>query len=132
MDYCQDLAYLTDLGNHAMEAITWKMNCEFKVSGSICPPWPRCTILANDHIMHSTLVDKLTKQPQIGKIVHYELCLPHLVKPNQINRYVRGKRITITKDGAKSSNSEIEDYFTPTHMVLYVKNSGHFNQILKT
>jgi len=77
-------------------------------------------------------VDKLTKQPHISKIVHYQQCLPHLVKLNQINQYVRGEQITTTKDGAKSFNSEIDDYLTRVHMVLYAMSNGHPSQILKT
>jgi hypothetical protein len=29
MDYCQELASFTNLGDCVMEAITWKVNCEF-------------------------------------------------------------------------------------------------------
>ncbi len=132
MDYCQELVYLTNLGNRAMEAITWKMNWEFTKfqvayahlgQGAL---YLQTTILRIQH-----LVDKLTKRPQIGKIVHYQQCFPHPMKPNWINRYVRGEWITTTKDGTKSFDNEIDDYFTPTHMVIYAMISGHLNQILK-
>jgi hypothetical protein len=33
------------------------------------------------------------------------------VKLDQINQYLRGEQITTTKDGVKSSNNEIDDYF---------------------
>jgi hypothetical protein len=49
------------------------------------------------------------------------------MKPNWINQYMKGERITTTKDGVKSSNSEINNYLTPTQMVFYVKSSGHFS-----
>jgi hypothetical protein len=29
MDYCQELVCFTGLGDHVMETIMWKMNCEF-------------------------------------------------------------------------------------------------------
>jgi hypothetical protein len=29
MDYYQELTYLIDLGDRAMEAITWRVSCEF-------------------------------------------------------------------------------------------------------
>jgi hypothetical protein len=70
-------------------------------------------------------VDKLTKQPHIGKIAHYQQCLSHLVKPNQINQYVRGEQIITTKDGVEFSNNEIDDYLTLVHMVFYAMSSGH-------
>jgi hypothetical protein len=43
------------------------------------------------------------------------------------NQYLRGEGIIITKDGAKSSSSEINNYLTPVQMALYVKNIRHFN-----
>jgi len=73
------------------------------------------------------LVDKLTKQPHIGKIAHYQQCLPHFVKPNWINQYVKGEQITTTKDGAKSFSNKIKDYLAIGQMVFYVKNSGHLS-----
>jgi hypothetical protein len=36
---------------------------------------------------------------------------------------MKGEQITTTKDGGKSSNSEINDYLIPIQMVLYAKNS---------
>ncbi len=29
MDYCQELAYLINLGDHVMEVIMWRVSCEF-------------------------------------------------------------------------------------------------------
>jgi len=72
-------------------------------------------------------MDKLTKQPWIGKIAHYQQCLFHSVKPNGINQYLRGEGIIITKDGAKLSSNEINNYLTPIQMALYVKSIRHFN-----
>jgi len=132
MDYCQELAYLTNLGDCAMEAITWRMSCEFKkfqVAYAHLGQGALYLQVAILRIWH--LVNKLTKWPQIGKIVHYHQCLPNPVTPNQINQSVKGERITTTKDGTKSSDSERNNYFTLTHMVFYAKNNGHLNQILK-
>jgi hypothetical protein len=49
------------------------------------------------------------------------------VKPNWINHYVRGERLTTTKDGLESFDNEINNYFTLAQMVFYTKNSGHSN-----
>jgi hypothetical protein len=47
------------------------------------------------------------------------------MKLNQINQYVKGERITTTKDGAESFDSKIDEHLTLAHMVFYVKNRGH-------
>jgi hypothetical protein len=51
------------------------------------------------------------------------------MKPNQINQYVRVERITTTKDGIESFDSQINDYFTLVQMVFYTKNNVHLSQI---
>ncbi len=40
---------------------------------------------------------------------------------------MKGQRITITKDGAKSSDGEIDEYLAFVHIMFYTKNSGHLN-----
>jgi hypothetical protein len=75
------------------------------------------------HMQHS--VDKSIERPCIGKISHYQHCFPHIVKPNQINHYVKDEQITTTKDGVKSFDNVIYDHFTPVQLVLYIKSSGH-------
>jgi hypothetical protein len=50
--------------------------------------------------------------------MHYQQCLPHWVKLNQINQYMRGERITTTKDGVEFFDSEIENYFIHVQMVF--------------
>jgi len=70
-------------------------------------------------------VDKSIKRPRIGKIAHYQHCFPHIIKPNQINHYVKDEHIMTTKDGIKSFDNVIYVYFTPIQLVLYIKSSGH-------
>jgi hypothetical protein len=73
MDYYQELVCLTNLGDHAMEIIMWKMNYEFTkiyaidVHLGLDALYLQAAILCIQH-----LVDKPTKQPRIGKIMQYK------------------------------------------------------------
>jgi hypothetical protein len=90
-------------GNNHVEGKLWI----YKVLSNKCTSWLGCIVLASGHTMHSTLVDKLTKWPRIGKITHYQQCFLHVMKFNQIYQYMKGEWITTTKDGIEFSNNEI-------------------------
>jgi hypothetical protein len=109
-----------DLGDWAMEAIIWWVSYEFTkfqaedVHLGHDALYLQVVIL---HMRHS--VDKLIEQPCIGKITHYQHCFPHIVKPNQINHYVKDEQITTTKDGVKSFDNVIYDYYPCSIGTLY-------------
>jgi hypothetical protein len=80
-----------------MQAITWKVSYEFTKFQATNAHLGQYALYLQAAILHTWhLVDKLTKQPCIGNFAHYQLCLPHPVKPNWINQYMRGERITTT------------------------------------
>jgi hypothetical protein len=58
------------------------------------------------------LVEKLSKQLCVGKIIHYEQCLLHFVKIDYTNKCLQRQWITCTKEGIKFSNREIDDFLT--------------------
>jgi len=44
------------------------------------------------------------------------------MKINKTDKYLQRQHITCTKEGAKSSNSEINDFLTLTQLILYAKS----------
>jgi hypothetical protein len=86
MDYYQELACLTNLGDCAMEAIRWKMSYQFTKFQVIDAHLGQDALYLQAAILHiQHLVDKLAKRLHIGKIEHYQHCFLHPVKPNRIN-----------------------------------------------
>jgi hypothetical protein len=72
-DYCQELACLTNLRYHVMEAITWRINCEFMKFQAIDAHIGQNALYMQVAILRTWhLVEKLTKQPHIGKIACYQ------------------------------------------------------------
>ncbi len=71
--------------------------------------------------------EKLSKQPCIGKISHYQQCLLHLMKIHQVDKYFRRQQITYIKERIESFDSEIKDYLTPTQLIMYARLSCHMN-----
>jgi len=73
MDYYQELACFINLGDCAMEAIMWRVNCEFTKFQVVNDHLGQNTLYLQAAILYiQHLVDKLTKRPHIGKIVHYQ------------------------------------------------------------
>ncbi len=77
MDHCHELTCFVDLGDCAMEAILWTKFQAIDAHVGQDALYLQAAILRTQH-----LVDKLSKQPCIGKTTHYHQCFPHLVKPN--------------------------------------------------
>jgi hypothetical protein len=62
MDYCQKLACFTNLGGHVMEAITWRVSCEFTKFQVAYVHLDRDAPYLQVAILHTQqLMDKLTK-----------------------------------------------------------------------
>ncbi len=77
-------------------------------------PW--VAILITRH-----LVEKMFKEPCVNKIIHYEQCLPHPMNIEQTSKYFRKQQITHTKEVVKSSNNEIDNFFTTSHLIYNAK-----------
>ncbi len=64
------------------------------------------------------LMKKLATQPCIRKLRQYQQCFPHPLKMQKIQKYVQGDTITTTKNMAKSSDNETDDFLTPSQMFI--------------
>jgi hypothetical protein len=74
MDNCQELAYFIDIANHAMASIIWRIIENRQTKYSIQEAHLgvdelslRVAILRTRH-----LVEKLSKRPYVGKLIHYQ------------------------------------------------------------
>ncbi len=79
-------------------------------------PYDRVAILRTRH-----LVEKLSKQPHVGKLIQYHQCLPHFMEMEQIRKYLQRQQITYTNEGVKSFDNEIDDFFIPAQLILYAQ-----------
>jgi hypothetical protein len=62
------------------------------------------------------LVKKLATRSCIGRVWQYQQCFPHPLKIKKTQKYVQGDTITTTRDMVESSDSEIDDFLTPSQM----------------
>jgi hypothetical protein len=49
------------------------------------------------------------------------------MKMEQTSKYLQRRHITYTKEGAESSNSEIDNFYIPTQLIHYAKARGSRN-----
>ncbi len=85
-------------------------------------------------MLHSTivkmqhLVKKLANWPWIGKIWHYEQCMPYPLKIVIVDKYMKGGPILTTKEGVGFSNCENQWFHYISLVVEYlIVVCGHYN-----
>ncbi len=123
MDNCHELACLIEIANHTMAFIIWRIIENRQTKYSIQEAHLgvdelslRVAILRTRH-----LVEKLSKQPHVGKLIQYHQCLPHFVEMEQTGKYLQRQQITYTNEGVKSFDNEIDDFFIPAQLILYAQ-----------